>query len=205
MGSFILYAFEVSTSLLNFRHPTFCCVCNPLFTSRHFIHVVYPSYPPSSPSPPSIIPSNFLPKSFLQITPPPPGPQIYLIPIRPSIHPIPPLLIPPLPPHPHSLRQPIQHLNSSIPTNTRIRNGDAFFQARGPFGGDFLAAFVQVGFDHYPDDAGFAGADLGGDGVRDVGLVAVVFLGVAWVWGVVSGGGEVVKRGSIYHANSQSS
>lgn len=103
-------------------------------------------------------------------------------------------LIPQLPPRAHRVRQSFQHVDRGVPSDARIRDADALFEARGAFGRHFLAAFVQVGFDHDADDAGFAGADLGGDGLGDEGLVAVIFLGVAWWWGELVGWGYLGGR-----------
>ena len=104
-----------------------------------------------------------------------------------SMHPVQPIrrtaLRPNLPPGPHSIGQLLQHTNRGIPVNTCIgdthttldRGQAATIGRRG-----FLVALVDVGFDHDADDSGFAFAELVANRLRDFGLVAVVFLRVAF-------------------------
>lgn len=83
------------------------------------------------------------------------------------------------PPGPHCFGEAFQDVHGGVPVDARVGDADALLQGLWAFGGDFLAAFVQVGFDHDADNTGFAGPDLVGDGLGYLGLVAVVLLGVA--------------------------
>lgn len=68
------------------------------------------------------------------------------------------------PPCPHCVGEIFQYVDGSVPVYTGVCDADALFQGFGTFGGDLLAAFVDVGFDHDAYDAGFPGPDLRGDG-----------------------------------------
>lgn len=86
----------------------------------------------------------------------------------------------PRPPLRHRRGKILQHAHGSLPIYAGIRDGDALLEAGGTLRRNLLVALVDVGLDHYADDAGFAVADLLGDVGGDLGLVAVVFVGVAW-------------------------
>ncbi len=61
-----------------------------------------------------------------------------------------------LPSRPYGLSELFQHRDRRVPIDTCIRNTDALFQGRGSFGGNFLVAFMDEGFNHDADDAGLA-------------------------------------------------
>ena len=84
-----------------------------------------------------------------------------------------------LPPDPDRLSKLLQDRDRRIPIDTRVGNTDTLLQCGGAFGRDFLVSFVDVGFDHDADDAGFAFAELVADCLCDERLVAVIFVGVA--------------------------
>ena len=107
-----------------------------------------------------------------RLTPP------FCISSRPICLPIPKPLIP-LPPRPNSLSKLLQDLHGRLPIDARVRNTDALLQRGGAFGGHFLIAFIDVGFDHDADDGRFAFAELVADRLRHDRLVAVVFVRVA--------------------------
>lgn len=75
----------------------------------------------------------------------------------------------------------LEHANRCVPVNARIGDGDALLEAAGALWWDLLVALVDVGLNHDTDDAGLAVADLVSDLLGDLGLVAVIFVGVAWV------------------------
>lgn len=67
-----------------------------------------------------------------------------------------------------------------FPVNASIRDGHALLQASGALLGHLLVALVDVGLDHDADDARLASANLIGHVLGDLGLVAVVLVGVAY-------------------------
>lgn len=73
----------------------------------------------------------------------------------------------------------LKDFDSGFPADAGVCDADAFLELGGSFGGDFLVAFVDVGFDHHADNGGFAFADLIPNDLGDFGLVAVVLVGVA--------------------------
>lgn len=91
----------------------------------------------------------------------------------------------PLPPRPHRGGQVLEHRDGRVPVDARVRDADALLEAGGPLGGHLLVALVDVGLDHDADDGLLAVAQLVGDDLGHFGLVAVVLVGVAWLWGMV--------------------
>lgn len=83
------------------------------------------------------------------------------------------------PPLRNSRSKVLENSDGALPVDARIGDRDALLEPAGALGGDLLVALVDVGLDHDGDDAGFAIADLVGDDLCDLGLVAVVFVGVA--------------------------
>lgn len=69
--------------------------------------------------------------------------------------------------------------DGGVPVDAGIGDGDALLKAAGALRRDLLVALVDVGLDHDTDDAGLAVADLVGHIGGDLGLVAVVLVGVA--------------------------
>ena len=65
-----------------------------------------------------------------------------------------------LPPFPHGFRKPRQHLHRRLPAHACVRDADALFQARGPFGRNLLRAFVDIRLQHDAYDARVAGFEL---------------------------------------------
>ena len=82
-------------------------------------------------------------------------------------------------PFPHSSSEVFEHSHGALPVYARICNGDALLQTARTLGGHLLVALVDVGLDHDAYDAGLAFAELVGDGLGYLGLVAVVFVGVS--------------------------
>lgn len=74
----------------------------------------------------------------------------------------------------------LEYINCALPVDAGIGDGDALLEAAGTLGRDLLVALVDVGLDHDADDAGLAVADLVCDVLCDLGLVAVVLVGVTW-------------------------
>ena len=101
----------------------------------------------------------------------------------------------------HSFSQLLENLDRGIPIDTGVSDTDTFFQSLGAFCRDFLVAFIDVGLDHHADDGGLAFAELVADDLSDFGLVAVVFVGIAW-----RGISKLsVNRQFTYHVSNQSS
>ena len=73
----------------------------------------------------------------------------------------------------------LEHTNSGVPINASIGDRDTLLEAAGTLRGDLLVALVDVGLDHDTNNAGLAIADLVCDVLGDLGLVAVVLIGVA--------------------------
>lgn len=73
----------------------------------------------------------------------------------------------------------LEHAHSSVPVNARIGDGDALLEATWALCRNLLVALVDVGLDHDTNDAGLAVADLICDILSDLGLIAVVLVGVA--------------------------
>lgn len=73
----------------------------------------------------------------------------------------------------------LEDVDGGVPADAGVCDADASLEARGALGWDLLCALVQVGFDHDADDAVFAGAELVGDDLCNLGLVAVVLERVA--------------------------
>ncbi len=59
-----------------------------------------------------------------------------------------------------ALRKALKHLHSRIPADTRVRNTNTLLQSTWTFGWNFLAAFVEVRFDHNTDYAVLSRAEL---------------------------------------------
>lgn len=85
------------------------------------------------------------------------------------------------PPRCNGVGEVIEHSDGALPVNAGICDGDALLERAGTFGWDLLVALVDVGLDHDGDDAGLALAELIGDDLCDLGLVAVVLVGVAYI------------------------
>jgi hypothetical protein len=75
-------------------------------------------------------------------------------------------------------RKVLESVDSTLPVNASIRNGDTLLQAAGALRWDLLVALVDVGLDHDTDDASLAVADLVGNVLGYEGLVAVVLVRV---------------------------
>lgn len=74
----------------------------------------------------------------------------------------------------------LESSDGGLPVDASIGDGHALLQAAGALRWDLLVALVDVGLDHDTDDAGLAVSDLVGHILCDLGLVAVVLVGVAW-------------------------
>ena len=73
----------------------------------------------------------------------------------------------------------LEHVDCGFPVNARIGDGDALLKAAGTLRWDLLVALVDVGLDHDTDNASLAVANLVRDFLCDLGLIAVVLVGVA--------------------------
>lgn len=73
----------------------------------------------------------------------------------------------------------LEHGNGGVPVDAGVGDGDALLERGGALGGDLLVALVDVGLDHDADDGLFAFPELLADDGGDLGLVAVVLVGVA--------------------------
>jgi len=86
----------------------------------------------------------------------------------------------PLPPCTDCIGELLKHFNSRIPVDTGISNAHTALQPCRTFCGDFLGTLVKMRLDHYADDGVLAFAKLVTNDLRDLGLVLVVLLRVAW-------------------------
>lgn len=77
--------------------------------------------------------------------------------------------------------------DSGLPVNAGIGDADALLERRGTLSGNLLIALVDVGLDHDTNDGLLALADLVGNDLGNLGLVAVVLVGVAWSLSVTVG------------------
>lgn len=73
----------------------------------------------------------------------------------------------------------LKHRHRGFPVDAGVGDADALLQAAGAFRRHFLVAFVDIGFDHDTDNAIFAIPDLLGNGLSDLGLVAVILVRVS--------------------------
>ena len=107
----------------------------------------------------------------------------------------------------HSSSKVLKHANRGVPVNASIGDGHALLQAAGALRRHLLVALIDVGLDHDTDDAGLAVADLVGNVLGDLGLVAVVFVGVACVMLDIDSLGVrgLQMRGEAYRESSQPS
>lgn len=79
-----------------------------------------------------------------------------------------------------SIGELLEHVDSRIPIDARVGDGDALLECgETSCCWSLLVAFVDVRFDHDADDAVFAFAELIANGLCDLGLVSVVLEGVA--------------------------
>ena len=80
----------------------------------------------------------------------------------------------------NSGRKVLKRGDSCVPVDASVGDGDALLKAARTLRRHFLVALVDVGLDHDADNASLAVADLFGDVGGDLGLVAVVLVGVTW-------------------------
>lgn len=85
----------------------------------------------------------------------------------------------------HSGGEILEHRDRRLPVDTRISDADAPFQAGGALWWYFLVALVDIRLDHDASDGHLALAQLVANHLGDLGLIAVVLAGVAYV--IVSG------------------
>ena len=95
-----------------------------------------------------------------------------------TVHPVRSLTLE-LPPSPNSLSQLFEDLNRRLPANASIRDADSFLQMLRSFRRDLLTTLVDVRLDHDANNAALAFPKLIANNLRDFGLIAVVFVGVA--------------------------
>lgn len=79
-----------------------------------------------------------------------------------------------------SLREVLEDSHRILPVDARIGDTDTRFESGGALGGNFLVALIDVGLDHDTNDSIFTLAQLVGNNFGNLGLVVVVFLGVAY-------------------------
>jgi len=75
--------------------------------------------------------------------------------------------------------QALQDVDGGIPVDTRVGDADTGLQASRALGGHLLVAFANVGLNHDADNGGFTSPELVGDASCNLGLVAMVLVGVA--------------------------
>lgn len=75
----------------------------------------------------------------------------------------------------------LEDVDGGVPVNAGVGDGDALLEGGGALGGHLLVALVDVGLDHDANDGLFALAELVANDGGDLGLVAVVLVGVACV------------------------
>lgn len=73
-----------------------------------------------------------------------------------------------------------QNFNCSFPVDAGVSDTDTLLQAGWTLWRDTLVALVDVGFDHDADDTRLAIPKLVADDLRDLGLIPVIFVRIAW-------------------------
>ena len=73
----------------------------------------------------------------------------------------------------------LKRLNSSLPIDAGISDGDALLKTARALGWNLLVALVDIGLNHDTDNASLTVADLVSNVLGYKGLVAVVFVRVA--------------------------
>lgn len=73
----------------------------------------------------------------------------------------------------------LEHGNGGVPVDAGVSDADTLLEGGGALGRDLLVALANVGLDHNTDDGLLALAELVTNGLSDLGLVAVVLVGVA--------------------------
>lgn len=81
----------------------------------------------------------------------------------------------------NGIGQLLQHLDRRLPADAGVGDADTLLETRGTLGRHLLSTLVDVGLDHDANNAGLAFAELVANGLGHLGLVAVVFEGVAWI------------------------
>lgn len=82
-------------------------------------------------------------------------------------------------PRANGLGQLLEDFDGGFPVDAGVGDADAFFELGWSLGGHLLVAFVDVGLDHDAYDGRLACSDLVADGLGNLGLVAVVLVGIA--------------------------
>jgi hypothetical protein len=83
------------------------------------------------------------------------------------------------PPLGNSSGQILEHSDGAFPVNAGISDGNTLLESTGAFSGNLLIALVDIRLDHDSNDACLALAELVSNDLGDLGLVTVVFVGVA--------------------------
>lgn len=90
-----------------------------------------------------------------------------------------------------SLGELFQHFHGRVPVDTCICDADTLLETRWPLRGDLLVALGKIGLNHHAHNTCLSFPDLIANHLRDLGLVAVILVGIA-----CAGSAVVHKNGS---------
>ena len=89
------------------------------------------------------------------------------------------LLLGNLSPRPYCVGKLLEDLDRHVPADTCVGDADALLESRWSFGGHLLVALTDVGLDHHTNNGSLPFPDLITNHLGDLGLIAMVLVGVA--------------------------